>query len=311
MKRLWSHPAVLSIVIALAASILLSSRTGRSQAQDAGKPGGVKRVLKPIKPTEGAPKNEPNAVAFSSAAARNEVLRTELTWAFGGKEQRGWYLYEPLIDRLLERDYEASSANFAAALSRWQERSGLTPSGVLDEESFYAMVSEWQGKRLKGFSYATPEELITVPVADFYDPTRPDELRQVERTTYAAYKRMVSAAASDPSLHLVKGVGGALASSEEYLKIISSFRSREYQERLRRQSPNAGRAGLAVNSPHFSGRALDLYVGGDPVDTSDANRAVQIRTPVYLWLVRNAERFGFQPYCYEPWHWEYTGPVAK
>ncbi len=76
---------------------------------------------------------------------------------------------------------------------------------------------------------------------------------------------------------------------------------------LRRQSPNAGRAGLAVNSPHFTGRALDLYVGGQPVETRDDNRAVQVQTPVYQWLVRNAARFGFRPYFYEPWHWEYVG----
>ena len=60
------------------------------------------------------------------------------------------------------------------------------------------------------------------------------------------------------------------------------------------------------NSPHFTGRALDLYVGGDPVDTKDANRAIQVTTPAYKWLVRNADRFGFRPYFYEPWHWEYV-----
>jgi len=98
-----------------------------------------------------------------------------------------------------------------------------------------------------------------------------------------------------------------LAPAEKYLKIVSSFRSHEYQERLRKQSPNAGRAGLATNSPHFTGRALDLYVGGEPVETKDSNRALQIQTPVYQWLVRNSERFGFRPYYYEPWHWEYTG----
>jgi LAS superfamily LD-carboxypeptidase LdcB len=90
------------------------------------------------------------------------------------------------------------------------------------------------------------------------------------------------------------------------LKIVSSFRSRDYQDNLRRQSPNAGSAGLAVNSPHFTGRALDLYVGGSPVDTNDANRALQVNTPVYRWLVKNAGRFGFRPYFYEPWHWEYV-----
>ena len=76
---------------------------------------------------------------------------------------------------------------------------------------------------------------------------------------------------------------------------------------MRKQQPNAGSAGLAVNSPHFTGRALDLYVGGDPVESADANRAIQIKTPAYLWLVQNADRFGFRPYYYEPWHWEYVG----
>jgi LAS superfamily LD-carboxypeptidase LdcB len=90
------------------------------------------------------------------------------------------------------------------------------------------------------------------------------------------------------------------------LKIISSYRSREHQERLRAASPNSGRAGLAVNSPHFTGNALDIYVGGEPVSTADANRAIQVETPAYKWLVKNASRFGFYPYYYEPWHWEYV-----
>jgi len=118
-----------------------------------------------------------------------------------------------------------------------------------------------------------------------------------------------AAAIADRSLGLArvgKGAKAQLAPGEKYLKIISAFRSREYQEQLRRESPSAGSAGLAVNSPHFTGRALDLYVGGDPVDTTDSNRAIQVQTRVYKWLVRNAERFGFRPYFYEPWHWEYS-----
>ena len=117
---------------------------------------------------------------------------------------------------------------------------------------------------------------------------------------------MLDAAIADPSLNLAHTATGELLPSEKYFKVISAFRSREYQDELRRKSPYAGSAGLAVNSPHFTGRALDLYVGGDPVDTRDANRAIQVKTPAYRWLVRNAERFGFRPYFYEPWHWEYA-----
>lgn len=247
--------------------------------------------------------------AFAAAAKRNAQLRTELDWVLGGKPQRGWYLYTPLISSLLHTEKDDTSAGFASALARWQATAGIRASGVLDEESFYAMISYWQGRRLKDRSVAQPNQLISAPISDFYDPTRAVELLQVERQTYTAYKRMVAAAVADRSLGLarnMKGAKGQLAPTEKYLKIISAFRSREYQEQLRRESPNSGSAALAVNSPHFTGRALDLYVGGEPVDTTDPNRAVQVQTRVYKWLVRNAERFGFRPYFYEPWHWEYV-----
>ena len=314
MKYFRVHPAVFFAALATFAVLaLLYTKTSARQAQDKPNPD-VKRVLKPV--TANAEKRaettgNSDSSALSAAVARNVMLRTDLNWMFGGKQQRGWYIYTPLINLLLEGDYDTTSDGFAAALSRWQKKSGLTPSGALDEDSLYAMISVWQGRRLKGFSYARPDELVTAPVTDFYDPSRPDELRQVERETYAAYKRLVAAAASDRSLGLAVGAAGQLAPAEKYLKIVSAFRSREYQERLRQQSPNAGRAGLAINSPHFTGRALDLYVGGDPVETKDSNRALQIQTPVYQWLVRNAEEFGFRPYYYEPWHWEYVGTTTK
>jgi len=170
---------------------------------------------------------------------------------------------------------------------------------VLDQRSLMAMVSVWQSNRLKNKQSAEPHQLLIAPASDFYDPSRAADLRQVEQKTYAAYKEMVEAALGDPTLKLKP--------TDKFFKIISAFRSREYQEHLRRQSPNAGRAGLAVNSPHFTGRALDIYVGGLPVDTKDSNRAIQVNTAAYKWLVRNAERFGFRPYFYEPWHWEYIG----
>lgn len=242
---------------------------------------------------------------LAEAATRNAQLSRDLIWTFGSKQQRGWYLYTLLIKRLIETKEDVGSAKFALAVSRWQAKAGLAASGVLDADTLYAMIKTWQDARLKDRSVAQPDQLLTAPISDFYDPTRPEELRQVERRTYAAYKRMVAAAVADHSLALAH-TRGELAPIEKYLKIVSAFRSREYQEKLRRESPNSGSAGLAVNSPHFTGRALDLYVGGEPVDTLDANRSLQVETRVYQWLVKNAERFGFRPYCYEPWHWEYV-----
>jgi LAS superfamily LD-carboxypeptidase LdcB len=142
--------------------------------------------------------------------------------------------------------------------------------------------------------------LTRVSASEFFDPERPEDLRYVERQAYAAYKRLLAAVAADLSLD----------SNENWLKIVSAFRSPAYQAQLRKQSPRSGRASLAVNSPHFTGRALDLYVGGEPVSTDDRNRAIQVNTKVYQWLVKNAERYGFYPYFYEPWHWEYCAQYS-
>jgi zinc D-Ala-D-Ala carboxypeptidase len=240
------------------------------------------------------------------AARQNAQLRYQLNWTFGGKPQHGWNIYLPLIKKLIKTNDEPATSKFASAVARWQRKAGRTANGVLDDATLYAMITEWQGARLKDRTPAPPDQLLTAPISDFYDPTRAVELRQVERRTYAAYQRMVAAAIKERSLGLAHTKAG-LAPDEKFLKIISAFRSREYQEKLRRESPNAGSAGLAVNSPHFTGRALDIYVGGEPVDTQDPNRTLQIQTPVYQWLVKNADRFGFRPYCYEPWHWEYVG----
>lgn len=320
MKQKKSHLVVFALaLVALVSFVTLIARTGYGQSQTEARATAAP-ALQPMSLVEKrkeATAETPNAVAssdkssaslFAEASARNTLLKYELSWAFGGKQQRGWYLYTPLISRMLDTDGETATGGFASALSRWQKTAGLQPSGVLDDETLYRMVSAWQGARLKNKEYARPDELLLAPTSDFYDPTRPDELRQVERETYAAYKRMVAAAASDLGLKLTPA--GELAPEERFLKIVSSFRSREHQAALRAQSPNSGRAGLAVNSPHFTGRALDLYVGGEPVETKDSNRALQVQTPAYRWLVRNAERFGFRPYYYEPWHWEYVGATA-
>ena len=279
MKRFSSYPAVL-LFIAVSLASLLDPLTGHGQSKGADKP-------------------------FADAARRNASLSTSLVWTFGSKQQLGWYIYTPLIKQLINTKQDSASVDFARAVARWQAKSALKPSGVIDEETLYAMIKHWQEARLKDRTVARPEQLLTAPLSDFYDPTRAEELRQVERRTYAAYKLMVAAAVADRSLGLAHN-GKELAPGEKYLKIISAFRSREYQEKLRRESPNSGSAGLAVNSPHFTGRAIDVYVGGDPVETRDSNRALQVQTRVYQWLVRNAERFGFRPYCYEPWHWEYV-----
>lgn len=236
------------------------------------------------------------------AAKQNAELKKSLTWIFGKKNQVGWYLYVPLIQQTVRSESNADSEEFAEAVARWQKENKLSASGVVDRDTLMSLIKFWQSRRLGRSENASEDQLLTAK-SDFYDPSREPELTKVERETYAAYKRMVEAAAKDLNL---KFENGALSPSEKFLKIISAYRSREYQDNLRRKEPNAGRAGLAVNSPHFTGRALDIYVGGEPVTTKDENRAIQVETPAYKWLVKNAEKFGFLPYFYEPWHWEYV-----
>jgi hypothetical protein len=311
MKRFTFHLAAVLITVATFVTVtLLDAGTSRGQSQSSIRTSDEAAVGTYVKPTARIRAKSTEAAiestTFGAATSSNRRLRSELDWTFGGKPQRGWHLYTLLISRLLDTEHDVESEGFASALARWQENAGLSPTGVLDDVSLYSMISKWQGSRLKERVYPQPDQLITAPASDFYHPTRPEELRQVERETYAAYKRLVAAAANDASLGLARTADGQLAPAERYLRIISAFRSREYQEQLRRQSPHSGRAGLAVNSPHFTGRALDLYVGGEPVETRDANRSFQVQTPLYQWLVHNAERFGFRPYFYEPWHWEYV-----
>lgn len=312
MKTGKNHLALIVILlVAVISTVSLSAYSNRRQTQGPKiAPSTTPDTTTPAPPitrvTSRITATASSTSAFATAATQNASLRNDLTWTFGGKQQRGWYLYDLLIDQTLDMQHDPDTSDFAAAIATWQKQTGLGANGILDENSFMRLVSQWQGNRLKTRDVADATQLLTAPTTDFYDPTRAPELRQVERATYAAYKQMIAAAIADPSLNLGHTSSGELAPDEQYFKIVSAFRSRDYQDQLRRKSPNAGSAGLAVNSPHFTGRALDLYVGGDPVDTRDANRAIQVNTPAYRWLVRNAERFGFRPYFYEPWHWEYV-----
>src|ERR1700749_1823444 len=255
MKQKKEHVAVIScIVLALASLAALAARTGYGQSQAKDEKAGAAVVVggNPLQPTavvrerrapetSSPPASEASTSSvFGAAATRNTALRYELSWAFGGKQQRGWYLSAPLISRTIATEKDSATGDFAGALSRWQRTAGLDPNGVLDDTTLYRFVSEWQSARLKDKTPARADQLLLAPTSDFYDPTRPDELRQVERETYAAYKRMVTAALADDSLGLKGTAEGGLAPEEKFMKIISSFRSGEHQENLRRQAPNSG-----------------------------------------------------------------------
>ncbi|HEY2867232.1 MAG TPA: D-alanyl-D-alanine carboxypeptidase family protein [Pyrinomonadaceae bacterium] len=246
------------------------------------------------------------AARFAGAATENSQLENTLSWTFSGKTQTGWLIYEPLIAQTIGTNSAGGTADFAFALSKWQSAHNMTGNGILDESTLEALRGSWQSQRLGRSDFAGDDKLITAPISDFYDPTRSPDLLRVERETYVAYKRMLAAAAKDLAGQVRFTRDGSLASDEKFFKIVSAFRSQDYQDQLRARSPGSGRGALAMHSAHNTGQALDLYVGGEPVTTKDPNRLIQVQTPAYKWLVKNASKFGFYNYYFEPWHWEYV-----
>ncbi|HVF30134.1 MAG TPA: M15 family metallopeptidase, partial [Pyrinomonadaceae bacterium] len=220
----------------------------------------VRVVGSSVKPTvQSAPvtRTETNS-AFSKAAMDNAKLRSSLGWVFGGKTQTGWDIYVPLISHTIETDSGPETAEFALAVSRWQQRSGLPATGVVDRPTLETFTRYWQSRRLGRARLSDGTSLLAAPVREFYDATRSPDLLQLEKDTYAAYQRMIAAAAKDLKGELNITPAGELAPNEKFLRIVSAYRSPQYQAALRKREPGAGRAALAVNSPHSTGHALDI-----------------------------------------------------
>lgn len=84
------------------------------------------------------------------------------------------------------------------------------------------------------------------------------------------------------------------------------WRDREHYEKTlieRYGSVKEGQRWLAYDSPHETGLAVDIGVGGLWPDRKTA--AAQRERPLHAWLVEHAHEYGWHPYKVEPWHWEY------
>src|SRR5262245_33781597 len=99
---------------------------------------------------------------FTIAAEQNARFKLELNWTFGGRPQRGWYLYTPLIQRLLNTDSAPETTAFAEELAVWQRSAGLAPTGGLDQPTWLKMVGAVQSRRRKGRPTPAPDGLTTV-----------------------------------------------------------------------------------------------------------------------------------------------------
>lgn len=100
------------------------------------------------------------------------------------------------------------------------------------------------------------------------------------------------------------------------LKIASGWRAHRWTSReqyeatliARFGSVKEGKRWLGFDSPHETGLAMDLGVGG--LKPSRATVDFQRKQPLHQWLVKHAGAFGWHPYKTEPWHWEYPVSLA-
>lgn len=100
------------------------------------------------------------------------------------------------------------------------------------------------------------------------------------------------------------------------LLLASAWRAHRWESRAQYEavllakygSLAEGRRWLAFDSPHQTGLAIDIGVGG--LTPSRASVDAQRRSPLHQWLIAHAWQFGWHPYKVEPWHWEYPMSLA-
>ena len=201
--------------------------------------------------------------------------------------------------------------DFAAALAGFQARYGLPPTGLFDQATFDVLKGVLQERRPFVMARVRDECPDPPPLRELGYLEAPEEhadrlTRLLRRDVLEAYRRMVAAARRRGS----RGRG----TTRSCCRSSPASGTRRPTRPGARPSGNCDGLRRAVCSPHRTGTAVDLYVGellGLGVDsTNPASRQHMTQGATYRWLVRNAGRFGFVPYLYEPWHWEWVGPQA-
>ena len=246
--------------------------------------------------------------AFAGAGLANAVSVYTLEWAPFGPAEWGWVTYVPLLQKEIGTDCQPGSPDFAEALSRFQARYGLTATGVFDRATFEVLKGVLQERRpfimarLRDECPSPPPLRLLGYLVE--EEEHADRLtRLLRRDVLDAYRRMVAAARAEvPEIN----------ADRELLQIFSGFRDPEADAARCAAQGNCDGLRRAVCSAHRTGTAVDLYVGqlfDMGVDNTNADsRRHMSQGATYRWLVKNAGRFGFVPYLYEPWHWEWVAP---
>jgi len=248
---------------------------------------------------------------WGGQALSNGISLYSLEWTPFGATEWGWETYVPLIQQELGTGCDASSPRFARALADFQLSHALPATGIFDQATFQVFRGVWQERRpfvmarVRGEPCPEPPPLYQLGYLVESEEHADRLTRLLRRDVLDAYRRLVAAARSELP---------EVAADSELLQIFSGFRDPEADAARCAAQNNCDGLRRALCSPHRTGTAVDLYVGqivGLGVDnTSPASRLHMSRTPTYRWLVRNAGRFGFTPYVYEPWHWEWVSPTG-
>jgi hypothetical protein len=246
------------------------------------------------------------ATGPAEAARANAVSLNTLAWSPFNRPEAGWEIYAPLIAREIATPCSPETPGFAAALAVWQGHQRLPADGIMTADAFARLRGIIELRRpfvrvsAKGVCPAPPaDSALAWAAPDEGYSRKPVQLRP---GALAAWRAMAAAArAEDPRI----------AADPRSLTIFSGYRSPAADDARCADELNCDNKVRATCSAHRTGLALDLYVGQapgfGPDSSADPNRAFMVRTPTYRWLVANAARFGFAPYPFEPWHWEWTG----
>ena len=238
-------------------------------------------------------------------AAANAASLTTLAWAPFRRPEIGWDIYAPLAAREIGSACDAASPGFAAALSRWRRAHGLGGSGVMDTAVFTALQQIWLARRpfviesRKVCPPPPPESALSAALGDELWGGKPALALPEVLSAYRAMRK--AAREGDP----------VIAADHKLMSIFSAYRSPDHDAARCALENNCQGVTRTVCSAHRTAMALDLYLGAAPgsaIDTSaDINRRFISQSASYRWMVRNAARFGFVNYPFEPWHWEWTG----
>ena len=171
--------------------------------------------------------------------------------------------------------------------------------------TFAAMKAVWQTRRPfvaanRTGCPAPPAEagLAAVPAGQSYG----GKILRLHPRALAAYERMLASA---------RAAAPELRADPQLLTVFSAYRSPEYDAARCAGDGNCQGVTRASCSPHRTGLAMDIFLGAapgyGPDSSDDPNRLYITRGGAYRWMVENAGRFGFAPYAFEPWHWEWIG----